>query len=86
MLAGFNWEREREIILFTKANIQYQYHKTITSGRLPEGITHQAGCLQTAERIDLAFGMWASFHPSYTVLKGNSVISKIRAIPSGTLS
>jgi len=38
-------EREREKILFTKANIQYQYHKTITSGRLPEGITHQAGCL-----------------------------------------
>ena len=29
-----------------------------------------------AERIELVFGMWASFHPSYTVLKGNSVISK----------
>ena len=26
------------------------------------------------------------FDPSYTVLKGNSVISKIRALPSGTLS
>ena len=38
-------DRQRERILFTKANIQYQYHKTITSGRLPEGITHQAGCL-----------------------------------------
>ena len=38
------WEREGGI-LFTKANIQYQYHKTITSGRLPEGTTHQAGCL-----------------------------------------
>jgi len=37
--------RERERFLFTKANIQYQYHKTITSGRLPEEITHQAGCL-----------------------------------------
>jgi len=35
---------ERERFLFTKANIRYQYHKTITSGRLPEGITH-AGCL-----------------------------------------
>ena len=31
---------------------------------------------KTAERIELGFGMWASFHPSYTVLKGNSVISK----------
>jgi len=31
---------------------------------------------KTAERIELVFGMWASFHPSYTVLKGNSVISK----------
>ena len=29
-----------------------------------------------AERIELVFGMCASFHPSYTVLKGNSVISK----------
>ena len=31
---------------------------------------------ETAERIELGFGMRASFHPSYTVLKGNSVISK----------
>jgi len=32
--------------------------------------------IETAERIELVFGMRASFHPSYTVLKGNSVISK----------
>ena len=32
--------------------------------------------IETAERIELVFGMLASFHPSYTVLKGNSVISK----------
>jgi len=31
---------------------------------------------KTAERIELVFGMWASFHPSYSVLKGNSVIFK----------
>ena len=31
---------------------------------------------ETAKRIELVFGMWSSFHPSYTVLKGNSVISK----------
>ena len=31
---------------------------------------------ETDELIELGFGMWASFHPSYTVLKGNSVISK----------
>jgi len=31
---------------------------------------------KTAERIELVFGVWASFHPSYTVLKGYSVISK----------
>ena len=37
--------RERERILFANANIQYQYHKTISSGRLLERITHQAGCL-----------------------------------------
>ena len=39
--------------------------------------------IETAERIELVFGMWASFHSS---LKGNSVISKIRAFFSGTLS
>jgi len=32
--------------------------------------------IKTAEQIELFLGMWASFHPSYTVLKGNSVISK----------
>ena len=32
--------------------------------------------IKTAERIELVFGTWASFHPSYTVLKGNSIISK----------
>jgi len=36
-----SFHNPRERILFIKANIQYQYHKTITSGRLPEGITHQ---------------------------------------------
>jgi len=42
----------RERILFTKANIQYQYHKTITSGRLPEGITHQAGSGESMEPME----------------------------------
>jgi len=32
--------------------------------------------IETAKRIELVFGMRASFHPHYTVLKGNSVISK----------
>ena len=32
--------------------------------------------VETAERIELDFGMGVSFHPSYTVLKGNSVTSK----------
>ena len=32
--------------------------------------------IETDERIELVFSMWASFHPSYTVLKGNSVSSK----------
>ena len=32
--------------------------------------------VETAERIELVFGMGALFHPSYNVLKGNSVISK----------
>ena len=32
--------------------------------------------IETDVRIELVFGMLASFHPSYTVLKGNSIISK----------
>jgi len=32
--------------------------------------------IETAERIELIFGMGASFHPSYTVLTGNSAHSK----------
>ena len=32
--------------------------------------------IETAERIELVFGTWASFHPSYTMLKGNLVIFK----------
>ena len=31
---------------------------------------------KAAERIELVFGTRASFHPSYTVLKETSVISK----------
>ena len=32
--------------------------------------------IETVKRIELGIGMWASFHPSYTVLKENSDISK----------
>jgi len=42
--------------------------------------------VETAERIELVFGTGASFRLSYTVLKGNSGISKISVLPSGTLS
>ena len=38
--------------------------------------------IETAEQIELVFGMSASFHPSYTVLKGNSVISKNKGTKS----
>ena len=40
-----------------------------------------------AERIELGVGMGASFHPSYSVVNGNSgIFKKRRALPSGTLS
>ena len=42
--------------------------------------------IETDERIELVFGVVASFHLFYAVLKGNSGISKIRALLSGTLS
>ena len=34
------------------------------------------GSVETAERIELVYGMGAPFRLSYTVLKGNSGISK----------
>jgi len=39
-------------------------------------VRHKLVSYLTAERIELVFGMWTSFNLSYTVLKGNSVISK----------
>jgi len=43
--------------------------------------------IETAERIELVFGVGASFHLSYTLLTGNSSVSKNKGtIPSGTLS
>jgi len=46
----------------------------------------QVGVL--SKRLDESSWFWhgASFHLSYTVLKGNSGISKIRVLPFGTLS
>ena len=41
----------------------------------PVSVTSRSST-RTAEWIGLVFGMWAPFHPSYTVLKGNLVISK----------
>jgi len=37
--------------------------------------------IEMAERIELVLGMCASFYPSYTVLKGISVISKNKGTP-----
>jgi len=42
--------------------------------------------IETAERIKLVFGIWAFFHPSYTVVKKIRLSSNIRALFSGTLS
>ena len=56
---------------------------TVSSGALNSTPTNHVSVsvtsrcsIETAERIRLVFGTWASFHPSYTVIKGNSVISK----------
>jgi len=45
-------------------------------------------CIETTSRIELVFGMEASFYLSHTVLCGNSGIFKTRIglLPSGTLS
>ena len=42
--------------------------------------------IETGERIELVFGVGSSFHPSYTVLKETSGISRIMLFPSITLS
>jgi len=38
--------------------------------------------IEIAERIELLFGTRASFHPSYTVLRGIRVSSKVRILPA----
>ena len=44
---------------------------------VPVSVSVTSRCsIETAERIDLGFGLRAYFHPSYTVLKGNSFIYK----------
>jgi len=55
------------------------------SVRLSVSVTSLSS-VETAERIELDFGMGASFHLSYTVLKVNSGISKIRVLSSGIFS
>ena len=42
--------------------------------------------VETAERIELGFGVGASLDLSYTVLKGNLLPSKIKELSFGTLS
>jgi len=42
--------------------------------------------IETAGRIELGFGMGAFFDLSYTVLKGNSGIFKMKVLSSGTFS
>ena len=42
--------------------------------------------IKTVERIELVFGVVASFHMSYTQVEGNCGISKIRVQSSGILS
>ena len=39
-------------------------------------VTASRNSIETAERIELVFGTGASFRPSYTVLTGNSAVSK----------
>ena len=52
---------------------------------VPVSVHHKCS-IEMTERIELVFGMGASFHLSYTVLKGNSGNSKITVLPSETLS
>jgi len=51
------------------------YASAVLAMTLCPSVTSRSSA-KTAERIELVFGMWVSFHPSYTVLKGNSLISK----------
>jgi len=48
-------------------------------------VCHNRNAIETAQRIQLGFGTGASFNISHNVLWGNSSISKIRVLPSGTL-
>ena len=68
----------------TKVAITLQYTSNYSAMLCIRGTSHgpsKSEFYQTAERIELVFGKWASFHPFYTVLKGNSVISKKAPFP-----
>jgi len=51
-------------------------------GPVSVSVCHKSVFYQTSERIELVFGTWASFHPSYTVLKEIRLFPKIRTLTS----
>jgi len=51
--------------------------KLASCGPVPVSVTSRSS-IETDERTELVFGTAASFHLSYTVLKGNSGISKTK--------
>jgi len=71
------------LVLFSRSQPFYFtarcYASAVLAMALCPSVSVTSRCsIETAGRIELVFGMWASFQPSYTVLKGNSVISKTK--------
>ena len=82
-------QRETEAILPTRDAILAQMIATCMTLYyvcLCLSVCHKSCSIETDERIELVFGVVAFFHLFYAVLNGNSGISKIRALLSGTLS
>jgi len=68
--------RRRDLVspfVFTRTTLCYCLVLAIVLCRL--SVTSLSS-VETDERIELVFGVGASFHPSYAVLKGNSVTSR----------
>ena len=62
-------------------------HASTGTSHGPVSVCHKSKCsIETAEQVELVFGMGVSFHSSYTVLKEIWVSPKMRVLPSGTLT
>ena len=75
----------RPIVFFVRhfQVVHFQRHRSLS---VRPSVCHKPVLCRNDWTNQAGFGTEVSFHPSHTVLSGNSVISKTRVLGSGTLS